>query len=158
MWPGHLYSAARLGLAALLGRGALGCLGGEARPQVPIPLCGCDVLQTQHCRTGAQQAWTAPWPAWDPGLQSSGSPQVPQSSPSHPPAPQPAPFPKLKQTFLHVTFQSLQVRVLSSKAPEYFSSFRGCSSHDVLICAHHATCERAHCFNRNSKNVLLLSF
>lgn len=89
---------------------------------------------------------SAPHPlAWQTQRQEPSRCEQPHSQPgtldytvqallSHPPAPQPAPFPKLRQPFLHVTFHSLQVTVLSSKAQEYLSSFGGCSSLDVLMC------------------------
>lgn len=93
----------------------LGCLGGELA--APCPRAGLrgfvDSAQQRHAaqqrrRRAAQPPWgAAPLPARAPGLPRSGSPQFPQTSPSHPPAPQPAPLPKRRQRFLHVAFQSL---------------------------------------------------
>lgn len=115
--------------SALGERGTWDALGEKPDRSSLSPCVAVTCCRLSTAGTGAQQAWAAPRPAWDPGLHSSGSPQFPQTSPGHPPAPQPAPFPKLRQPFLHVTFQSLQVTVLSSKAPGSLSSFGGCSSH-----------------------------
>lgn len=99
-----------------------------------------------HLMPWGRSQTSAPHPlAWQTQRQEPSRCEQPHSQPgtldctvqallSHPPAPQPAPFPKLRQPFLHVTFQSLQVTVLSSKAQEYLSSFGGCSSLDVLMC------------------------
>lgn len=42
--------------------------------------------------------------------------------------------------------------------PQSSSPLLGAALHTMCSCACHATCEWAHCFNRNSNNVLLLSF
>lgn len=116
------------------GEGHLDALGEKPGPRSPSPCVAVTCYRLSTAETGAQQAWAALQPAWDPELHSSGSPQLPQTSPSHSPASQPAPFPKLRQSLFHVTFQSPQVTVLSSKVSEYHSSFGGCPSHDVLMC------------------------
>lgn len=144
------------------GEGHLDALGEKPDCSSPSPCVAVMCCRLSTAETGAQQGpslgpWTAQSRLFSAPTALLISPQLPQTSPSHLPAPQPAPLPKLRQPFLHVPSKVHRWQSSEAKPPS-ISPPLGAALHTTCSCAHHATCECAHRFNRNSNNVPLLSF